>query len=96
MSMAVDGFPNMFLVYGPGSGLNSGTIMSLLEHQALYVTKCVMKLQRERLKSMETKVEATRDWVQHLRVRTLIVRYGPYTYCNHHPSIISPRYRAVW
>ncbi|KAI0091222.1 FAD/NAD-binding domain-containing protein [Irpex rosettiformis] len=67
MSMAVDGFPNMFLVYGPGSGLNSGTIMSLLEHQAMYVTKCAMKMQRERLKSMEPKREATRDWMQHLR-----------------------------
>jgi cation diffusion facilitator CzcD-associated flavoprotein CzcO len=68
MSMAVDGFPNMFLVYGPGSGLNSGTIISLLEHQSMYVTKCVMKLQRERLKSMEPKPEATRDWTQHMRV----------------------------
>ncbi|KAJ7463115.1 hypothetical protein B0H11DRAFT_2310370 [Mycena galericulata] len=30
LSLAVDGFPNMFLVYGPGSGLNSAPIIVLL------------------------------------------------------------------
>ncbi|KAI0750547.1 FAD/NAD(P)-binding domain-containing protein [Irpex lacteus] len=67
MSMAVDGFPNMFLIYGPGSGLNTGTIISMLEHQAMYAAKCAMKLQRERLKSMVPKPDATRDWMQHMR-----------------------------
>ncbi|KAI0777099.1 FAD/NAD(P)-binding domain-containing protein [Irpex lacteus] len=67
MSVAVDGFPNLFFVYGPGSGLNTGHIVSMLEHQAMYIAKCAMKLQRERLKSMEPKKEATRDWMQHMR-----------------------------
>ncbi|KAI0750573.1 FAD/NAD(P)-binding domain-containing protein [Irpex lacteus] len=67
MSMAVDGFPNMFLVYGPGSGLNTASIISMLEHQILYITKCVTKLQRERLKCMEPKAQATKDWTQHMR-----------------------------
>lgn len=68
MSVAVDGFPNLFFVYGPGSGLNTGHIVSMLEHQAMYIAKCAMKLQRERLKSMEPKKEATRDWMQYMRV----------------------------
>ena len=80
MSMAVDGFPNMFLVYGPGSGLNSGTIFSMLEHQVDYIVKCVSKLQRERLKSMEPKREATRDWTQHLRVRASIAWSSHYIF----------------
>ncbi|KAJ7175158.1 FAD/NAD-P-binding domain-containing protein [Mycena crocata] len=67
LSMAVDGFPNMFLIYGPGSGLNTATIMVLLENQVMYVVKAVQKLQRERLKSMEAKKEATADWTEHRR-----------------------------
>lgn len=70
MSMTVDGFPNMFLVYGPGSGLNTGTVVSMVERQAMYIAKCAMKMQTERLKTMEPKKEATRDWMQHMRVRT--------------------------
>ncbi|KAJ7457359.1 FAD/NAD-P-binding domain-containing protein [Mycena latifolia] len=67
LSLAVDGFPNMFLIYGPGSGLNTASILVLLENQVQYVVKAVHKLQRERLKSMEPKKEATADWTEHRR-----------------------------
>jgi hypothetical protein len=62
----------MFLVYGPGSGLNTASIIVLLENQVQYVAKAVQKLQRERLKSMEPKKEATADWTAHMRVRLRI------------------------
>ncbi|KAF7343045.1 FAD/NAD-P-binding domain-containing protein [Mycena venus] len=67
LSLAVDGFPNMFLVYGPGSGLNSGSFFVMVESQMQYVVKAVQKLQAERLKSMEPKKEATTDWTEHMR-----------------------------
>ncbi|KAF8149231.1 FAD/NAD-P-binding domain-containing protein [Mycena galopus ATCC 62051] len=67
LSLAVDGFPNMFLVYGPGSGLNTASILVLLENQVQYVVKAVQKMQRERLKTMEAKKEATNDWTEHMR-----------------------------
>ncbi|KAF8183602.1 FAD/NAD-P-binding domain-containing protein [Mycena galopus ATCC 62051] len=67
LSLAVDGFPNMFLVYGPGSGLNTASILVLLENQVQYVVKAVQKMQRERLKTMEPKKEATQDWTEHMR-----------------------------
>ncbi|KAF8183592.1 FAD/NAD-binding domain-containing protein [Mycena galopus ATCC 62051] len=67
LSLAVDGFPNMFLVYGPGSGLNTASILILLENQVQYVVKAVQKMQRERLKTMEPKKEATKDWTEHMR-----------------------------
>lgn len=68
MSVAVDGFPNMFLMYGPGSGVNTNSTISMLESQAMYIVKCAAKLQRERLKAMAPKKEATADWMQHMRV----------------------------
>ncbi|KAJ7230153.1 FAD/NAD-P-binding domain-containing protein [Mycena pura] len=67
LSLAVDGFPNMFLVYGPGSGLNTASILVLLENQVQYIVKVVQKLQVERLKSMEPKKAATADWTEHRR-----------------------------
>ncbi|KAJ7728265.1 FAD/NAD-P-binding domain-containing protein [Mycena maculata] len=67
LSLAVDGFPNMFLIYGPGSGLNTGSIHVMLENQVGYVVKAVQKIQRERLKTMEPKKEATADWMEHRR-----------------------------
>ncbi|KAJ7101297.1 FAD/NAD-P-binding domain-containing protein [Mycena belliarum] len=67
LALAVDSFPNMFLIYGPGSGLNTASILVLLENQVNYVVKAVHKLQRERLRSMEPKKEATADWTEHMR-----------------------------
>ena len=66
--MAVEGFPNLFFIYGPNSGLNSGSIIVLVERQVDYAVAAVAKLQRERLKSIEIKAEATRDWVEHKTV----------------------------
>ncbi|KAI0342829.1 FAD/NAD-binding domain-containing protein [Trametopsis cervina] len=67
MSVAVDGFPNMFLAFGPASGLNTGTLVAMLETQVEYAVQATLKMQRERLKSMEPKEEATKDWTQHMR-----------------------------
>ncbi|KAI0311859.1 FAD/NAD-P-binding domain-containing protein [Amylostereum chailletii] len=67
ISMAVDGFPNLFFAYGPNSGVNSGSIIVIIEKQVDYAIAATLKLQRERLKSMEVKKEATRDWVEHMR-----------------------------
>lgn len=68
LSLAVDGFPNLFFMYGPGSALNTGTTISILEHQAEYLVKVTLKLQRERLKAMEPKRDATADWMQQRQV----------------------------
>jgi cation diffusion facilitator CzcD-associated flavoprotein CzcO len=78
LSLAVDGFPNMFVMYGPGSGLNTNSIISMLENQALYITKCVAKMQRERLKAVEVKKEAVRDWMQYMQVRFFLHRILSY------------------
>ena len=70
--MAVDGFPNLFFIYGPNSGLNSGSILMIIEKQVDYAVQAVAKLQRERLKSIEVKAEATKDWLEYMAVSQLI------------------------
>ncbi|KAI0653122.1 FAD/NAD-P-binding domain-containing protein [Cubamyces menziesii] len=62
LSVAVDGYPNMFLSLGPNSAIASGTLISLIEYQIGYAVQATAKLQRERLKSIEVKAEAVKDF----------------------------------
>lgn len=41
LGMAVPGFPNMFLMYGPNTNLGSGSIVYMLERQARYIRQAV-------------------------------------------------------
>lgn len=69
LSVAVDGFPNMFMALGPNSVLASGMLLPLIEQQVMYAVQATAKLQRDRLKSMEVKPEAVRDFDQYIEVR---------------------------
>ncbi|EIW55631.1 FAD/NAD-P-binding domain-containing protein [Trametes versicolor FP-101664 SS1] len=66
LSVAVDGFPNMFMALGPNSVLASGMLLPLIEQQVMYAVQATAKLQRDRLKSMEVKPEAVRDFDQYI------------------------------
>lgn len=46
LGMAVPGFPNMFLMYGPNTNLGSGSIVYMLERQARYIRRVVEHLDR--------------------------------------------------
>ncbi|KAI0315332.1 FAD/NAD-binding domain-containing protein [Amylostereum chailletii] len=67
LSVAIDGFPNMFFAYGPNSGVNSGTLLILLEKQVEYAVQVTLKLQRERLGSIEVKKEVMRNWSEYMK-----------------------------
>lgn len=46
LGMAVPGFPNMFLMYGPNTNLGSGSIVAMLECQAAYIRQAVNAVSR--------------------------------------------------
>ncbi|CDO72702.1 hypothetical protein BN946_scf184985.g122 [Trametes cinnabarina] len=66
LSVAVDGFPNMFMALGPNSAVGSGSLLALMEYQVMYAVQAAAKLQRERLRSIEVKPEAVRDYDQYI------------------------------
>ena len=68
MSLAVDGFPNLFISGGPHSAVTSGSLLNMAEHVVGYAVEAVRKMQRERLRSMEVRREAMEDWGSHVRV----------------------------
>jgi cation diffusion facilitator CzcD-associated flavoprotein CzcO len=58
LGLAVNGFPNMFILYGPNTNLGAGSIISMLESQAGYVLEAVKRLARGDLRWMEVRDDA--------------------------------------
>jgi cation diffusion facilitator CzcD-associated flavoprotein CzcO len=46
LGMAVPGFPNMFVIYGPNTNLGSSSIILMIEQQARYIRQVVEELAR--------------------------------------------------
>ncbi|QNQ89777.1 NAD(P)-binding protein [Corynebacterium poyangense] len=46
LGMTVDGFPNMFLLYGPNTNLNHHSVVAMLEAQDNYISQAVQYLQQ--------------------------------------------------
>ncbi|OCH86933.1 FAD/NAD-P-binding domain-containing protein [Obba rivulosa] len=66
LTICVDGFPNWFMSLGPNAGVGSGSLLAIIERQVLYAVEAAKKMQRERLKSIEVKGEAVRDFDEYL------------------------------
>jgi hypothetical protein len=55
LSMAVDGFPNYFMMLGPNAGVGSGSLTMILEMEGDYITKLYSKASEGRLCGDDTK-----------------------------------------
>lgn len=73
MGVVTDGFPNFFHVLGANSGVASGSLTKIIESQGDYIVKCIRKLQKEDLRSMDISARAIRAWVR------LVESYFPQT-----------------
>ncbi|KZT07847.1 FAD/NAD-binding domain-containing protein [Laetiporus sulphureus 93-53] len=66
LAVCTDGFPNWFMALGPNSALGSGSLLVLIERQVEYAIAAAKKMQRERLKSIEAKADAVKDFDKYL------------------------------
>ena len=73
LSVCVEGFPNMFMALGPNSVIGAGLLLGILEFSVMYAVQATAKMQRERLKSMEPKARAVRDFDRYIEVRFLVI-----------------------
>ncbi|KAK7995499.1 hypothetical protein PG990_014272 [Apiospora arundinis] len=62
LSVAADGFPNLFFMLGPNSAIGSGSLTRILESEGDYIVKCLRKLQREDYACMTVKADRVADW----------------------------------
>lgn len=74
LSVAVDDFPNYFIMLGPNSGIGAGSLNPILEAEGDYIIKCIRKLQKEDYLTMTPKrarVEDFSDYVGEYFKRTV-------------------------
>lgn len=67
LGIAVPGFPNFFMLYGPGT--NGGEIVTMLEAQAKYAVRAVRRMMRERVSAVEVKPTFEARWYHWLQSR---------------------------
>lgn len=66
LSIAVDGFPNYFMMLCPNAGVGCGSLTMVLEMEGDYITKCIRKLQNEDYVTMTPKQERVKDFSQYI------------------------------
>jgi cation diffusion facilitator CzcD-associated flavoprotein CzcO len=67
LGITVPGFPNFFMLYGPGT--NGGEIVTMLEAQAAYAVRAVKRMMRKRITEVEVKPEYDERWYRWLQAR---------------------------
>ena len=60
LGITMPGFPNFFMLYGPGT--NGGEIVIMLESQAEYAVRAIKRLVRERVAAVEVKPRFEAAW----------------------------------
>jgi cyclohexanone monooxygenase len=64
LGVAVAGFPNLFLVVGPGSPAPLSNYLALLEPHLEWITDCVMYLREHGHRSIDVQPDAQAEWMQ--------------------------------
>ncbi|KAK4240674.1 hypothetical protein C8A03DRAFT_31164 [Achaetomium macrosporum] len=66
LSLAVDAFPNLLMMFGPNGAIGSGSLTKILEAEADYIIAVIRKLQKEDYASMEPKRARVRDFMEYV------------------------------
>ena len=61
--MAVPGFPNFFMLYGPNTNVGSNSVIFILEAQARYIVRALRYLRRNRKRYVAVHPAALADFV---------------------------------
>lgn len=70
LGVAVSGFPNLFMLYGPNSNLGAGSIIFMLERQQRYVTRWIQEMARQRLASIDVEPAAQQAFNAEMAARS--------------------------
>ena len=55
--MAVPGFPNFFMLYGPNTNVGSTSVIFMLEAQARYIVRALKQMRRRRMTYVSVRPE---------------------------------------
>ena len=65
-AIAVAGFPNLFIIYGPNTGLGSNSAVYIIEAQVDYVISALEHLEENKLTVFEAKADAEEEFMDHI------------------------------
>ena len=69
LGTAVVGFPNLFLIVGPNTGLGSTSMILMIEAQLTYVLSCLQAMHAQQIRSVEVLPEVQQRFNDELRGR---------------------------
>ncbi|KAH7152645.1 hypothetical protein EDB81DRAFT_647222 [Dactylonectria macrodidyma] len=68
MSCAIPGFPNYFMFLGPNAPIGHGSVFTIAEHIAKYMTKIIKKCQTEGIKAISPSQSAVDELSEHTQI----------------------------
>lgn len=66
LGLMVAGFPNLFVMTGPGSPSVMTNVIRAIEHHVDWITRCLEDLRDRGIAEIEAGAQAQRDWVRHV------------------------------
>lgn len=75
-SITTDGFPNLFMMLGPNSGLGTGNLLIILERTADYIAQCLEKMQHQEILTMQPSVAAVNSFTSYCEIYFRGTVYG--------------------
>ncbi|TGM61611.1 flavin-containing monooxygenase [Leptospira adleri] len=69
LGTTVSGFPNMFLIVGPNTGLGHSSMVLMIESQINYALQCILSLRKKKLKFINVMKEAQDRYNRKIQAR---------------------------
>ena len=69
LGTSVAGFPNLFLIVGPNTGLGHSSMVYMIESQVQYILSAVKRLSRDGWKAVDVRADAQRTYNERLHAR---------------------------
>jgi cation diffusion facilitator CzcD-associated flavoprotein CzcO len=69
LGITAHGFPNLFLMLGPNTGLGHTSVVFMIEAQARYIAKALELLERSRASTIEVRADVQRRFVDKTQTR---------------------------
>lgn len=66
LGLTVDGFPNMFVITGPGSPSVLTNMPVAIEQHVEWVTECISHMEKNNIDTIEPTAQAADEWVAHV------------------------------
>ena len=76
LGLMTNGFPNLFMITGPGSPSVLSNMMPTIEHHVEWIADCLVYLRENDITEIEATLEAQEAWVEHgNRIASQTLRY---------------------